>query len=58
MLGGLRSEMHSVGTYLGPVRTADVGHYHIGDSSEVGSEGIFYRRRESQLTAMVKASVL
>lgn len=54
----MRSEMHCVGTCWGPVQTADVGHYHIGDSSEVGSEGIFYRKRESQLTVMVKASVL
>lgn len=54
----MRSERHCVRTYVGPVRTADVGHYHTGDSSEVGSEGIFYRKQESQLTAMVKASVL
>lgn len=58
VLAGLRAEMPSGRTYLGPAHRAGLGHYHVVDSSEVGSEHISYRKQESQLTAIVRSSVL
>lgn len=59
VLVGLRSEMPCGRAYLGLAQTADMGHYHVVDSfSEVRSEDVSYRKQESQLTALLRASLL